>query len=191
MSRLRRASALAWCTCWLLVFGCSLIVDKGDLERGCDSGMKACEVAPSESSCVSSADVAYGCARESCVPCTLSHAVEVCGADGSCAVGTCDPGYENCDSRPDNGCEVNLQTDYANCGTCGTSCEDAVRNMPRALSARCSSGRCQVATCVEDYGDCDGAASNGCETELAKEACGRCDGCPGATVCNLTTKRCE
>ena len=125
------------------------------------------------------------------MPCTLPQAVEVCGADGDCAVGTCEPGYENCDLVAKNGCEVNLDTSYDACGGCNNSCDDAVRNMPRALSAECNAGRCEVGECQEGYADCDGAASNGCENALPVEACGRCGGCPGRIVCNLETGRCE
>ena len=40
---------------------------------------------------------------------------------GSCKV-TCDSGYGDCDGDPANGCEVNVDTDPSNCGTCGHVC---------------------------------------------------------------------
>ena len=174
MKKFGRASALLSLSLWVLSAACSLVVDPQDLQKGCAEGTKPCEVTPGELRCVSTSDPEYGCARESCVPCTLFQAVEVCGADGECAVGTCEPEFENCDSLPKNGCEVDLESTYGHCGACGASCEDDLRKMPRAISAKCSGGRCVVDECRDGYAECDGAASTGCETPLAPEACRRC-----------------
>lgn len=191
MSQLGRAALAVSVWIWALSAACSVVVDPQGLQKGCAPGTKPCEVTPGELSCVSTADPEYGCARESCVPCTLFKAVEVCGGDGECAVGTCEPEFENCDLLPKNGCEVDLDSTYDNCGACGTSCQDALRRMPDALSSRCDSGRCIVDTCADGHADCDGAATNGCERPLKIDACGRCTGCPGTTTCNLDTQRCE
>ena len=191
MKRLGRASVALSFSIWVLPAACSLVVDPEGLQKGCAAGTKPCEVTPGELRCVSMADPEYGCARESCVPCTLFKAVEVCGGDGECAVGTCEPEFENCDLLAKNGCEVELDASYDNCGSCGASCAEALRDMPHAESADCSGGRCMVGDCKDGYADCDGAASNGCERSLPLEACGRCTGCPGQTVCNLATHRCE
>lgn len=40
---------------------------------------------------------------------------------GHCAVGTCDPGWGDCNGMVDDGCETATNTDD-NCGTCGTLC---------------------------------------------------------------------
>lgn len=191
MKRLARAALTLAAMSWLLAAACSVVVDAEPLQEGCPEGTKACEVEPGKQSCVSREDPEYGCAREPCVPCWLPHAREVCGANGECSVGTCEPDYSNCDSLPSNGCEVERDTDYFNCGGCGDSCDDARRSMPRARTAQCSEGRCMVKDCEDGYADCDGAASNGCEKLLPEAACGRCGGCPGSTVCNLDTRRCE
>jgi hypothetical protein len=185
-----RALAASLLTCWLAVAACSLVVDPGALQEGCAEGMKACEVEDT-ARCVSTADPEYGCARDSCVPCILAHAVEVCGASGECAVGTCEPNYENCDLVAKTGCEVDLDNSYEHCGGCGNSCDAALRSMPHASNARCAGGRCVVDQCQDGYGDCDGAASNGCEQALSEDDCGRCGGCPGTTRCNLGSGRCE
>lgn len=188
---LARGAAGCAVALWCLLSACSVVVDPDELKGGCPSGSKACEIEPGQLACVSTSASEYGCARDSCVPCTLPHAVEVCGIDGDCAIGTCEPGYENCDRIAKNGCEVDLNSSYGACGNCNTTCADALRSMPRALSARCLSGRCKVDECQEGYADCDGAASNGCERALPPEACGSCAGCPGDTLCNLETRRCE
>ena len=188
---LGRAAASLSLSLWTAMAACSLVVDSRELRQGCAAGTKPCEVTPGELRCVSITKPEYGCARESCVPCTLPQSVEVCGGDGECAVGTCEPEFENCDRMSRNGCEVDLDSSYQNCGACGASCDDALRDMPRTVSAQCSSGRCVVKECQDGFADCDGAASNGCEKPLPETACGRCDGCPGKTACNLDTRRCE
>jgi hypothetical protein len=176
---------------WQLACGCSVLVDRSELESGCGAGRKGCEITPGEISCVSNASAEFGCSRESCVPCTLPQAIEVCGGDGECAVGTCEAHYENCDLMSENGCEVDLDTSYANCGSCGINCDDALRGMEMTVSARCVAGRCAVGTCLEGHADCDSAASNGCETTFEPEDCGRCNGCPTGTICDQATGRCE
>ncbi len=191
MKKLRRGLIGGSVLSWLLTAGCSLVIDPDPLQQGCVAGTKPCEVTPGKLSCVSQTDPNFGCARDSCVPCALLHAVEVCGADGACAVGPCEGNYENCDRIARTGCEVDQDTSYENCGACNNSCDAAVRSMPRALSSRCAEGRCVVKDCQEGYADCDGAASNGCEKLLPDEACGRCDGCPGTTTCQLETRHCE
>jgi hypothetical protein len=51
---------------------------------------------------------------------------------GSCAL-TCAAGYQNCDGKPGNGCEVQSSVDPLDCGTCGNDC----------LGAICQGGQCQ------------------------------------------------
>jgi hypothetical protein len=78
--------------------------------------------------------------------------------------------------------------------------EDVLRTGPRALHEilirlvlraedRAAQGAHPV--CQQGYADCDGAAVNGCETELSSEQCGRCEGCPDGTQCNEELETCE
>src|SRR5207247_2347909 len=62
----------------------------------------------------------------------------------------------------------------ANCGACGNVCGVADG------TAACSNGVCTVAACNSGYGNCDGNAGNGCETNLNTDLnnCGAC-----GTVC--------
>jgi hypothetical protein len=53
--------------------------------------------------------------------CSLAHATPACSG-GNCQVSSCNPGFANCDNIPGNGCEVNLTTDFNNCGACGLAC---------------------------------------------------------------------
>jgi hypothetical protein len=58
-----------------------------------------------------------------------ANAATTCQA-GTCGF-TCNTGFANCDGNAGNGCEVNLQTDASNCGTCGNRC-----------SGSCNAGSC-------------------------------------------------
>jgi len=73
---------------------------------------------------------------------------------------------------------LDLTSDLGNCGACGNGCSG-----PNATGFACVAGSCQVASCQPGRGDCDTAAANGCETNVATNprhcgACGRSCG-PG------------
>ena len=92
-------------------------------------------------------------------------------ANGAC---TCGEGFADCDGNAENGCEAALQTDAANCGTCGNDCKNGT----------CKAGAC---ACEKNFADCDGKATNGCETSLENDAdnCGACGhGCLGSACKN-------
>lgn len=93
---------------------------------------------------------------------------------GTCGVNFCDGGYDDCDRDPSNGCEVNLNNDSQNCGSCGNVC--ALLN----ATATCVGGQCQVDTCDEGYANCTGDPTAGCDTFLLSDPnnCGFC-----GTVC--------
>lgn len=102
---------------------------------------------------------------------------------GTCGNG-CPAGQTPCDAS----C-VDTQTDVANCGACGAACA-----LPHASAMQCSGGQCGVVRCDAGYADCDGVASNGCETALGTDE--NCAGCrmPCAAPtpsCNPMTLRCE
>jgi hypothetical protein len=40
----------------------------------------------------------------------------------ACTINTCMAGFANCNNVFNDGCEVNLQTDINNCGSCGHHC---------------------------------------------------------------------
>ncbi len=81
----------------------------------------------------------------------------------------CPPRLGDCDGLASNGCETPLTTS-ADCGGCGVPCA------PSGAVGDCSTGTCQVVACLRaDFGDCDGLASNGCETSL--RTTGDCAAC--------------
>ncbi|MBK8696187.1 MAG: hypothetical protein IPN17_28965 [Deltaproteobacteria bacterium] len=100
--------------------------------------------------------------------CAAPNGTARCAA-GVCGIATCNAGYADCSSTI-AGCEVNTTNDVANCGRCGTRCA-----FPNA-AASCSGGACLLGACNLGYANCDGVASNGCETDLRTSAtnCGAC-----------------
>ena len=145
----------------------------------CDQGVCAIgECAPEYADC--NADLADAC--EAHLPsdldncgacdnaCTDNHADSEC-INRMCNMGDCHAGFANCNHNNADGCEINTEADAENCGDC-----DIVCALPNA-SAACSAAVCVVATCDEDYGDCDADGENGCEEDLTSNPnrCGACD----------------
>ncbi|MBL8601931.1 MAG: hypothetical protein JNK72_08405 [Myxococcales bacterium] len=144
----------------------------------CDgAGNTGCEVDTR-----TSAEHCGGCGR-SCP--AVTNAVATC-AGAMCGF-RCADGFGDCDGDPTNGCETDVRSNAASCGACMQQCA-----MPSNGSPACTAGRCVVGACNAGYGDCDGDASNGCETDTNATArhCGRCgNACEVGQVCNAG--RCE
>jgi hypothetical protein len=123
-------------------------------------------------------DVADGCEIDTrsdtahCGSCSNAcpippNAVATCTRSG-CGY-TCLAGYSDCNGLAADGCEVHSAVDNANCGACGVTCAAGAEQ-----TAACVDGRCDKA-CVAGWGDCDGNAANGCETDLTTTTnCGSC-----------------
>ncbi|MBL8600451.1 MAG: hypothetical protein JNK72_00860 [Myxococcales bacterium] len=157
------------CSDYRCVLGC-------DANRPCPSGLSCCGGA-----CVdpqSSVSNCGGCGRA----CAAANAASTC-AMGACGVGTCDPGYADCDRISNNGCETRIDSDIANCGTCGNVCP-----APPGAAPSCRMGNCSVGTCAGGFGDCDNNPANGCEADTRASvtncgACGMmCPAVPNATA---------
>ena len=103
-------------------------------------------------------------------PCEPANATPEC-ASGVCTVLSCDAGWDDCNDLVDDGCEIDLTSDPANCDACGTICPP----YPHAEGA-CAEGECGLG-CAAGWGDCNGVIDDGCEGDIASSppTCGACD----------------
>lgn len=103
--------------------------------------------------------------------CDLPHATAECSA-GECRIASdgCEPGYQDCNGDPQDGCEINLKTNKLNCGACDKVCPD-LNGTPS-----CVAGLCQI-DCNQGFEDCDKTRDNGCEINLDTNSrnCSECD----------------
>ena len=70
--------------------------------RLCPDGQKFCN-----GQCVSPTNPVLGCGHV-CFPCRLANAVSACAADGRCVLNHCQPGFDDCNKDPSDGCEADL-----------------------------------------------------------------------------------
>ncbi len=173
----------------------------------CGACGNACMVASGTAACVAGAcgvsacadgfancdgDASNGCEVDTRT--TLTH----CGACGTvcptptnaaatCATGACglrcNDGFGDCDSDATNGCEVTLGSSTAHCGRCGAACPARAN-----ATTTCGGGACAF-TCDAGYADCDGEATNGCETDTRTTVanCGTCgNACPAGARSTAT-----
>ncbi|MBI5518342.1 MAG: hypothetical protein HY909_31515 [Deltaproteobacteria bacterium] len=124
--------------------------------------------------------------------CAVPNATPAC-MNGACAVGLCMTPFGDCDRVATNGCETDTRTSTAHCGACGMACATRPQT-----TAGCAGGT-GTYTCTPGFADCDGVATNGCETDTRASAA-HCGGCgracmpPNATgVCvdGACTARCD
>lgn len=109
-----------------------------------------------------------------CAACNLPNATATC-VGGQCQIGSCNFGFFDCNGIAADGCEVNVQTNPQNCGSCGVVCP----NPPNATAA-CLNGQCVIGSCNAGFGDCNGLFSDGCEVNINTSVanCGACgDSC--------------
>ncbi len=121
-----------------------------------------------------------GSCGTSCTPCVVPNASAGCNTSGQCTVGTCTPGYADCNMNPADGCEVNTNTDPNNCSGCGLKCV-----LPNAAPA-CVGGACAIGSCNPGYADCNMVPTDGCEVNTSTDPnnCGTCGfQCTGGETC--------
>ncbi len=166
-----RACALAHATSGCAAGACTVVT--------CDAGWANCD-GNAANGCETDLNNTVGSCGACGRACSLPNATPACRS-GACAVSMCAAGYGDCDAMAANGCETNLNTTVTSCGVCGRAC-----SLPNATAA-CTAGACAVAACAPGFGNCDGMAANGCETDLrsTNSNCGTCGTvCGAGTVCS-------
>jgi Stigma-specific protein, Stig1/Fibrinogen beta and gamma chains, C-terminal globular domain len=138
----------------------------------CPAGQRVCDGACVD---VSSSRAHCGACGNAC---SATGGTAAC-VEGACAIVACAMGLGNCDGMVANGCETDLRSTLAHCGTCGRACTLA-NGTPR-----CDAGACVVQSCAAGFGDCDLAPANGCETSLRTDArnCGACGAVCATGMC--------
>jgi hypothetical protein len=160
--------ALAHATEVCAVTGCAI--------ASCDAGWRDCNASPADG-CEVSLDTVTNCGTCARV---CGAAAPICGVVGTtrnCVTG-CSGAQVLC-----GGTCADLSVSLSHCGACDRACA------PAHAAGVCASGACAIAACDPGFGDCNGLASDGCETPLDTLAsCGAC----GAT-CDLAGagERCD
>jgi hypothetical protein len=128
----------------------------------CDDGWGDCNTLASDG-CERALNTLTDCGT-CLVACAPANATGSDCADGSCGYADCSAGWLDCDSHPENGCELSAGTATA----CGTSCATVTNctTLPHVTSATCTTGACAIAGCVSGYAECNDRPSDGCERLL-------------------------
>ena len=136
------------CVCAACASGTSCINNQC---QGCPAGFKDCNNNPADG-CETPINTIANCG--SCgKSCSFPNASALCSG-GSCALGTCNSGFGNCDGNSANGCESALNS-VTSCGACGVACTGA---------ERCLGGSCQV-PCTPGDRVCAGFAVKLCDRD--------------------------
>jgi hypothetical protein len=113
----------------------------------------------------------------------IAGTYECVGGTKVCKGGT-GPAAEVCDNK-DNDCDGNSDEDFDKSNDpryCGTACTKC--SIPHAI-AKCTSGQCAIAVCLNGWVDLDKQLSNGCEYQCTITGAEICDGvdndCNGKT----------
>lgn len=114
--------------------------------------------------------------------CAEQNAIAAC-LSGVCRL-SCKEGFADCNTRANDGCEVNVRADPASCGACGRACTTA------NATPACSAGQCVIGGCSGGYANCDGSHANGCEVTTGTDAM-NCGACGMACALPNATARCN
>ncbi|MEQ8461695.1 MAG: MopE-related protein [Sandaracinaceae bacterium] len=143
----------------------------GTCSLTCDPGLGDCD-GVAANGCEARLDTTAACGScgNACTP-GANVATTRCEPDPfggfRCAVDMCDPGFDDCDGNPTNGCEAATDSDPMSCGGCGFMCPpDNV----------CMGGACVIGTCPPGREDCNLFAGDGCESDTATDP-SHCGGC--------------
>ena len=109
--------------------------------------------------------------------CSYDNAQAQCSS-GTCVMGSCNAGTDDCNSSDSDGCETVLGTEQ-DCAACGDTC-----SFDHA-SGTCVQSACVMGSCEQPWGDCNSSPSDGCETALGTDSnCSACgDACENGFFC--------
>ncbi|MFT3766123.1 MAG: hypothetical protein QM820_11495 [Minicystis sp.] len=134
----------------------------------CNQGFANCNNNPADGCEINTSNDPLHCGSCSTV-CTIANGTPGC-VNGMCTVGTCAPGWADCNGLVSDGCETNVGADVNNCGVCGKTC-----NLANA-TATCTGGTCTIGACAQGFANCNNQNADGCEVNTTNDPlhCGSC-----------------
>lgn len=114
----------------------------------------------------------------------IANGTRAC-SNGTCAVGGCTPPFRDCKNGALDGCETDVSTSAANCGSCGNVCP-----APPNATPTCSGGTCGLGTCSSPYANCNGNSGDGCETNVSIDLA-NCGGCGRVCAPPFANPQCQ
>jgi len=102
-------------------------------------GLLRCRTINSEDRCVDPVSDPFDCGGCG-IRCASSNGNEIGVCRGGVCTTECVPGFANCNGDSDDGCEVDLRSDGANCGACGVACD-------QRAGQPCIEGKCLMVEC--------------------------------------------
>jgi eukaryotic-like serine/threonine-protein kinase len=141
---------------------------EGACKLACDPDFADCDRRPANGCEVNTKTSLANCGACGNACKAAANQEATCGG-GACAA-SCKAGFGDCNGNAADGCEVNVKTSTAHCGTCGNACRAGANQ-----EAACRGGAC-AAACHPGFADCNGNAADGCETDVRKDEhnCGGC-----------------
>lgn len=129
------------------IAGCSVLIDakldgRSDTTSGGAGGQGGGAASTSDATTTGSSSASASSAAQSASastgsgcgsPCKLDHAMPEC-IDGACVIKACEAPFDDCDHKPENGCEANLNASGEDCGACDNAC---------AGGLMCVGGKCK------------------------------------------------
>ena len=105
---------------WSISNSCNTSSDQVIISFGCAPGYANCNGSSADGCEINITNSATNCGACGHV-CALANATSGC-VSGNCTIVGCNTGYADCNGSSSDGCEVNLQNNNNNCGSCGLVC---------------------------------------------------------------------
>ena len=117
----------------------------GNCTINCNSGFGNCDNNARSNGCEANFATSTANCGSCGAGCSSANGTATC-SNSTCSI-TCNSGFSDCDNNArSNGCEVNLKTDAAHCGTCTTVCS----GLPCTAGVCCTAGANADLDCADD-----------------------------------------
>lgn len=118
------------------------------------------------------------------------NAIMTCNDAGACAIGSCLGKSADCNGDPNDGCEVDLATDPANCGMCKKACAPVSGGTAKcaasACGVSCTSGFAPLGSACASFGGAYEENDTGCTACGALNSLAGTCGCPAGFTGSTT-----